>query len=63
MTNAPDMPPANLPIEISDAEVAQFRSEDAGAAKFIGLTLSVMFFYSLVVMLYVYWLTVQTAAS
>lgn len=63
MTSAPDMPPANLPIEISEAEVTQFRTEDAGAAKFIGLTLSIMFLYSLIVMVYVYWLTVQSAAS
>ena len=62
MTATIDQPPIDLPIQFSDSQLESFRREDAEAARFIGVVLSVMFFYSLVIMAYVYWLTKQAAA-
>jgi len=63
MTATLEHTPAQLPIQILDAEVESHRKDDAGAARFIGVVLSIMFLYSLLIMVYVYWLTVQASAS
>jgi hypothetical protein len=42
----------------ANADLATVRAEDAAAARFIGITLTVLFFYSLVVMAGVAWWTV-----
>lgn len=42
-----------------NADLATVQAEDIAAAKFIGITLTVLFFYSLVVMAYVTWWTKQ----
>jgi hypothetical protein len=60
--NPLDVPPPNLPIDFSATDQSEFRGEDAYAAKLIGVGLTVMFFYSLVVMLYVFYLTAYPAS-
>jgi hypothetical protein len=59
--NPLDIPPPNLPIDFSPSEQSEFRGEDAFAAKLLGLGLTGMFFYSLLVMLYVFYLTAYPA--